>query len=63
MKRALDLHGNIHRDILYIEEGVAAGWRKVRFASGNLQRMSTTELAKIHGVNPFANVNPIDYNS
>jgi hypothetical protein len=58
-KPALSLEGHPHQFVDYIQEGVAAGWRLVFFKNGNELRMTTTELARKWGVDPFANVYPL----
>jgi len=61
IKPALDRLGKAHNTIDSIQEGVAGGWRVVIFKDGHQERMTTTELYKVHGCNPFANVHPLTW--
>lgn len=59
VKPALDASGRPHATIAWIEDAGHAGWRRVGFKDGTVSAAITaTELARRHGVDPFANVNP-----
>jgi hypothetical protein len=58
MKQALDLDGQPHPYVSWIQYGVAGGWRRVFFSDGTDMRMTCAEVESI-GVDPFVNVNDL----
>ncbi|BBY54119.1 hypothetical protein H7J07_05780 [Mycobacterium koreense] len=59
MKPALDLDGQPHATVAWIEDAGHAGWYRIGFKDGTVSAsVTSTELQRRYGVDPFANVNP-----